>query len=559
MEEENSLVSYFQDYPSIVRGLGKLKATVATDFQQQLFSLDAALDSLIITAPADSGKTLALLLHALRRFINEEAGLLVVLAHSKDQAQQLHRLSALLTQLPAVNLFMGALPEDSPKCVLIGSPLQVNNLWKKDKDRIGCILVPEADLLFGFGYGEALALLAGSLPAERVAWRLSCAARSEEIEKFKTEWMRRVSRVDYSPPEGEQKVAEPREEQVTHFYCVGDKLTLPICLYVTLKFGLVNPKILVLVDNLREVYRCALFLERCRVAGVGVYNHENPTDLKFYGLSVWMNGATGILLATPQLLLDLRGNLFKTQAKKAYKRSHFELSNMTSIITLGLGQVEGDWGLLFEQFQLKPMLMTFLESGEREIERLQGLIEWERGKFEHVVARELPITRKELEGFRYRVNDVWSSLNNHRADLYQQLDFKKKLLKTPELKQEFEGSGREREVLVKAINELRKKIDHGKVNISDFVPEYLVPECLRAAYAEKMKVLQAKLEEEAPISHQKVKRVLRHVDLEDENPETTDISRLKLISARKRWKLLHGFKLKKRNRRMEQKGVFETG
>lgn len=71
--------------------------------------------------------------------------------------------------------------------------------------------------------------------------------------------------------------------------------------------------------------------------------------------------------------------------------------------------------------------------------------------------------------------------------------------------------------------------------------------------------MQAKMEEELPMSHQKVKKVLRHVNLDEENPETTDVSRLKLISARKRWKLLHGFKLKKRNKKLEKKGVFETG
>lgn len=70
--------------------------------------------------------------------------------------------------------------------------------------------------------------------------------------------------------------------------------------------------------------------------------------------------------------------------------------------------------------------------------------------------------------------------------------------------------------------------------------------------------MQAKMEEETPANHMKVKKVLRYVNLDEENPETTDVSRLKLISARKRWKLLHGFKLKKRNKRLEQKGVFET-
>lgn len=74
-----------------------------------------------------------------------------------------------------------------------------------------------------------------------------------------------------------------------------------------------------------------------------------------------------------------------------------------------------------------------------------------------------------------------------------------------------------------------------------------------------MKLIQSKMEEETPANYQKVKKVMRYVNLDEENPETTDISRLKLISARKRWKLLHGFKLKKANKRREKKGIFESG
>jgi hypothetical protein len=42
-----------------------------------------------------------------------------------------------------------------------------------------------------------------------------------------------------------------------------------------------------------------------------------------------------------------------------------------------------------------------------------------------------------------------------------------------------------------------------------------VPECLKVAYKEKIKLIQNSLEDEAPASHQKVKRVLRHIDLDD--------------------------------------------
>ncbi len=65
---------------------------------------------------------------------------------------------------------------------------------------------------------------------------------------------------------------------------------------------------------------------------------------------------------------------------------------------------------------------------------------------------------------------MWNGLTNHRADLYRQLDFKKKLLRTPELKEQFEHNASERGALVKTINDLRRKIDHGKVCLSEYIP-----------------------------------------------------------------------------------------
>lgn len=52
-----------------------------------------------------------------------------------------------------------------------------------------------------------------------------------------------------------------------------------------------------------------------------------------------MNGSTNILIATKDVLRDLKSNVFKNNAKKAYKGKAFELINMTSIISLGLSHL----------------------------------------------------------------------------------------------------------------------------------------------------------------------------------------------------------------------------
>lgn len=108
-------------------------------------------------------------------------------------------------------------------------------------------MICEADFLFGFGYGAHLEQLATELPAATV-YQISCIKIGAELEAFKAKWMKKVVKIDYKPP---HEVREPKIEktdgQAVHFYEVGDKIMLPIALYVTLKFGLVNPKVLILV------------------------------------------------------------------------------------------------------------------------------------------------------------------------------------------------------------------------------------------------------------------------------------------------------------------------
>jgi superfamily II DNA/RNA helicase len=201
MEPEITMDDYFGDYPAIQRGLRKLKISRPTDFQQQLLDVSENMDNLIITAPEASGKTVGLLLHTLRKFSNEEEGIMVVLAHSKDLSQQIHHFLTSCMQSPVVNLYMQDVGEIAQKTAIVGSPLQVNNLWKKEKDKIIVIAIPEVDMLYGFGYGDSLELLAGSLNPNRVSYKLACISRGPEIEKFKSEWMKKAHRIDYEIPE----------------------------------------------------------------------------------------------------------------------------------------------------------------------------------------------------------------------------------------------------------------------------------------------------------------------------------------------------------------------
>lgn len=47
-----------------------------------------------------------------------------------------------------------------------------------------------------------------------------------------------------------------------------------------------------------------------------------------------------------------------------------------------------------------------------------------------------------------------------------------------------------------------------------------------------------------------------YINEDKENENETESSRLKILSRKKQWKLRHGFKLKKVNKRLEKKGIF---
>lgn len=264
----------------------------------------------------------------------------------------------------------------------------------------------------------------------------------------------------------------------------------------------------------------------------------------------------------------------------AFKKPRFDLRTLSAVITLNLSYMRNTLHELFEPFTGRSRILNLIDNTDKEREALQALILYEQEQFKTVKIKDFPISRQELEAFNYRVGDVMGSVGGKRPDWYAEMDLKKKILKSKDLAKYFEQHIAEKQLLQKRVLELNKKISHGKVELGEEVPEYLVPEFLKAAYMERIKEKEkqefkklvpknkpeAMQAEGQPSAEQqpkkdnadvKIGRALASLNTADENPETTDPSRLKLLSRRKRWKLQHGFKLKKRNLRNERKGIFD--
>jgi hypothetical protein len=111
---------------------------------------------LIISAPQGSGKILAAILLVLKRFFNEEEGILCFVSHSKELSQTIHYLLSTLSKIDILNLYMKKIDHLAPKAILIGSPSQLHNIEKQYKDKVVEVVILEADILLSFGYGNLL-------------------------------------------------------------------------------------------------------------------------------------------------------------------------------------------------------------------------------------------------------------------------------------------------------------------------------------------------------------------------------------------------------------------
>lgn len=114
------------------------------------------------------------------------------------------------------------------------------------------------------------------------------------------------------------------------------------------------------------MYRTALFLERCRVHGVGLYNPDNPVNVRFYGLSLWLTGGNGVLVSTPKLLADLKSNIFTESCRAAFKKSHFDLKSLSAIITLNISYMRNNFSELFEAFSGRSRILNLIDNTDNE-------------------------------------------------------------------------------------------------------------------------------------------------------------------------------------------------
>lgn len=226
-----------------------------------------------------------------------------------------------------------------------------------------------------------------------------------------------------------------------------------------------------------------------------------------------------------------------------------------------------------------PCLIEFMDGEDNNKDLLTSLLEQNRSKTSKNSIQELPVSAKQIDSFRYRCSDVYRGITLKQIEMMKNVDVKRQILRSPKLKEYFEDHEKERDVIVKDIESMTKKINNKAAFMSADLPSYLIEESKNPAEDKKYAkiithTVNQNFEESLKkrlasnnltlndVKSSKKKKMdedkYKMINTNKEDPTVTDASRLVALSNRKMWKIRHKKPLKKFNRRLAKKGVFSN-
>ncbi|KAM3138338.1 hypothetical protein pb186bvf_009614 [Paramecium bursaria] len=551
--------------------------------------------SACIDAPKNSGRTISCILTLFNLFLksqksqNEDCGdYLLIVSASRDKSIKVYNLLKKIIfddiEIVDLNNFyplngqqveLVLPPQDKP--VIILSTLHTIQKVKGiiPEESFNYCLFDDCNLAEIYGGNDLLADAANWITQSKFT---IFVGQEQTIEKIIGKSLTVAKIEENEEIQHIQQDQEPNQKQDTIYYFLSkDEIQQYITFYVTLKLHLMQGKTLILVNDISQLYQVQLFLSRCQIDKFQIYNHQNPKSLKYYILSIFNTGVVQYLVATQEIFEDIK-QYHERQNKKTLKNQEYTLKKVDNLIYFDFNPFH----LENKYIQEVSTQLLILPNTEQNSEIVLNLTNQSRCK-------EFPLKINEIEAFRYRISDVVNNISKHQVKIAEELDFKKKILKSKDLAEYMLKNPKEKALLQDQIIRLKQQLTKFAVSLpSGSVPDYLLPEFIlkqRKAEPQQSRIRVLVDVEDKNIDKIRKKRQIMNqlhntdlmpqdeikeedakpkgnryvtVDLEQENPELVDASRLKIISSRKLWKLKHGFKLKKRNKRLEKKGIFSS-
>ncbi|RHY34413.1 hypothetical protein DYB32_000965 [Aphanomyces invadans] len=439
------------------KACAKMQFVHATLVQKHCIPLALQGKDLLVRARTGSGKTAAFCLPVLQKLLaahtptTKKSIKALILVPTKELVDQtkahLWELMYYCRDIVSVLGLSGqtvnaqqALLRDLPD-ILITTPsrlvihLEAGNVDLKHS--VHTVVMDEADMILSFGYGDDVKKIFNALPKICQHFFMS-ATLSPELDALKKALLHNPAVVKLEEGSTDGKL--------TQYYLPVAKTDKDLLLYALIKLGIVHGKIIFFVNSTPAAYRLKLFFEQFLIPAAPANSNRDQgfgvaRGVDFRGVSFVVN------VEFPKSVKSYTHRIGRTARGGA---------NGTAISLVATNDAAETKSLARVQSKQAPIV---LESND-------------------VLSQPAPLAfdMKDIDCFRYRVEDVRRAVTGIAVREAQLNDVKKEMLNSDKLRAHFEDHPRE-------LNLLQHDKQVGKARIQPHlatIPSYLVPTALQA-------------------------------------------------------------------------------
>ncbi|XP_063220737.1 probable ATP-dependent RNA helicase DDX56 [Bacillus rossius redtenbacheri] len=483
----------------ILKAVAKLGWRKPTLIQSTAVPLVLEGKDVLIRARTGSGKTAAFAIPVIQKILNakqtakEQALKALVLAPSKELCQQIHRNFLQLTtkcssEVACVDIAAQSgvsshlsLLADRPDVVVATPSRALAVLEKKlvDLRALDVLVVDEADLVFSFGYQQDMAKVLKFLPRVHQAV-LASATLSEDVLALKQMVLRDPVTLKLQEPD-----LAPAA-QLSHYHLHAEETDKATVLYVLLKLRLLRGRTIVFVNTVDKCYKLKLFLEQFSIPAC-VLNSELPAAIRCLSVNQFNEGLYDIIVASDEKALeepasrgscDKRGKSKRKRDKESGVSRGIDFQRVSNIINfdfpLDVGAYVHRAGRT-ARGNNEGTVLSFVSV--REKVQMQAVEEHLKESYggEENIFRKYEFKMEEVEGFKYRANDMWQAVTRVAVREARLKEIKEELFNCEKLKGYFEDNPRDLQTLRhdRALHTVKRQphLTH--------VPDYIVPPSLK--------------------------------------------------------------------------------
>ena len=420
--------------------------------------------------------------------------------------------------------------------IIVSTPARLVSQLKSnsiDLSMVNTLVIDEADLVLSFGYSGDVQTITSKLPKIFQGIFMS-ATLSPELDKFNKVVLDNpvILKVDEIAHNTESNSSGSQGQllQFSLHLCESDKF---LVLYVFLKLGLLQGKGLIFMNDVNKCYKLKLFLQQLYISAA-VLSSEVPLNSRLHMLDEYNRGVFDYLIATDTTVdkgeeeEELIENTNEDEVNNNKKRKHKEkaetktdeddygvvrgidFNNVTFVINFDLPETPAAYthrigrtargGASGTALSFITLTDPALSGRDREIvardHEVLYQIRMQQPRLSNIEGDNilaaigtdnnddeskmqpapLVFNMKEIETFRYRIEDVLKSVTATTIKELRLAEIRREILNSTKLKQYFQENPNDLKILRhdKAVTHPIRQKEHLKS-----VPEYLVPPSMR--------------------------------------------------------------------------------